>query len=47
MLIGCTIVTGNAIGVTIDNGSAMTSLGNNLISDNITSGPSLPIIGPQ
>jgi hypothetical protein len=44
--IGSSFVTGNVVGIGMYNGSTMTSLGNNMIEDNATSGGTMPIVGP-
>lgn len=45
--IGYSSVIGNTTGIAISSGGTMTSMGNNLINDNSTPGPTVPIIGAQ
>jgi len=47
MRLGFSTVTGNAIGDAIDNNCTMTSMGNNMVTDNLTPGPAIPVVGAQ
>jgi hypothetical protein len=44
--IGYSSVTGNTAGVSILGGATMSSMGNNLITDNDSPGPAIPVVAP-
>jgi hypothetical protein len=46
MLIGYSSVTGNSNGVVLMNSAIISSLCNNMIANNTTPGPAIPVVGP-